>query len=80
MEKLLSIQTDAGNKQLRVWDKSSHFNSDQKNYPLGVGIAAMHKRKFVGFCCGRIHTKRDTILEEENVNILRDQLLKFLAG
>lgn len=80
MNQLSAVNTLQGNKTVALWKKSAMFNSDQKNYPYGVGIAAFHKKKLVGYCCGRIHTRRDTILEEENVIILRDQLLKIFAG
>jgi len=80
MNQLSAVNTLQGNKTVTLWKKSAMFNSDQKNYPYGVGIAAFHKKKLVGYCCGRIHTRRDTILEQENVNILRDQLLKIFAG
>lgn len=79
MERLSVVNTSDGNKTIKLWDKSAMFNSDQKSYPLGVGIAAFHKKKIVGYCCGRIHTRRDTILDQENVNILRDQMLKIFA-
>ncbi len=58
----------------------SVYPSDQANFPYGVGIAAFRRCKWVGLYCGRIHTHRDTILEEENVNLLRGQILKIVCG
>lgn len=57
----------------------SMYPSDQKNFPLGVGIAAFHKKKCIGLCCSRIHTNKDTILEQTNVNILRAALITLIC-
>jgi hypothetical protein len=56
------------------------YPSDQKNFPLGVGIAAFHRKRFLGLCCSRIHTNRDTVLEQTNVNILRAALTTLITG
>ena len=53
------------------------YPSDQKHFPYGVGIAAFRRKKGIGLYVDRIHTWRDTILEEENVDYLRDALLKL---
>lgn len=66
----------------RIWVRErgfSYYPSDQKNFPLGVGIAALHRSKWAGLYLARIHTKHDTVLEEENLNILRDCLIKLMA-
>ena len=58
----------------------SVYPSDQANFPYGVGIAAMRSTKRGILYCSRIHTHKDTILDEENVNILRQQLTKIICG
>lgn len=69
-----------GDKHISVRDKGfSVYPSDQANFPLGVGIAAFHKSKFAGPYCGRIHTSKDTILDETNVNLLRAALITFIS-
>lgn len=66
-----------GNKSLLVRDKGfSIYPSDQMNFPYGVGIAAM-KRGKLGLYISRIHTSRDTILDETNVNILRAAIVSM---
>ena len=57
----------------------AYYPSDQGNFPLGVGICALRRNKFVGLYMNRIHTARDTILEETNVNILRAALTTLIA-
>lgn len=56
----------------------SIYPSDQMNFPYGVGICALHKGK-LGLYLSRIHTKKDTILEETNVNILRAGLISMIS-
>lgn len=68
-----------GTKSILVREKGfSVYPSDQKNFPYGVGICALSKSKF-GLYLGRIHTKKDTVLEETNVNILRAALTSYIC-
>ena len=57
----------------------AYYPSDQGNFPLGVGICALRRKKWIGLYMNRIHTARDTILEETNVNILRAALTTLIA-
>lgn len=68
-----------GQKFITIRDKGfSVYPSDQKNFPYGVGIAALRKGK-MGLYMNRIHTKRDTILEPTNVNILRAAICTYIS-
>lgn len=68
-----------GEKNISVRKKGfSFYPSDQKNFPSGVGIAALRRNKFCLYL-SRIHTRRDTILEETNVNILRAALTTLVS-
>ena len=68
-----------GPKNILVHEKGfSVYPSDHKNFPFGVGICALKKGKF-GLCMDRIHTNKDTILEETNVNILRAALTSYIC-
>lgn len=68
-----------GKKSILVHEKGFGFNpSDQKNFPYGVGICALQKNKLC-YYLGRIHTKKDTVLDETNVNILRAALTSFIC-
>lgn len=81
MGSLDSIARACGEKKLYLHKKGFAFcPSDQANFPKGVGIMAFHRKKILGLYCSRIHTHRDTILEEENVNILRDQLTALITA
>ena len=70
-----------GDKTIDVREKGfATYPSDQKHFPYGVGIAAFHRKKWIGLYLCRIHTKRDTVLEETNVNILRACLTSLIAS
>ena len=68
-----------GKKSLMVHEKGfSIYPSDQMVFPYGVGICALKKSKF-GLYVGKIHTHKDTVLEETNVNILRAALTSYIC-
>ena len=81
MKKLKFVGGWFGQKNISVHEKGfSYYPSDQKHFPLGVGIAAFHKKKGVGLICSKIHTKKDTTLETTNVNLLRAALTTLISG
>ena len=68
-----------GKKSILVHEKGfSYYPSDHKYFPYGIGICALRKNKLC-YYVSRIHTKRDTILDETNVNILRAALTTFIC-
>lgn len=69
-----------GKKSIAVRTKGfAIYPSDQANFPYGVGICAL-KRGWAGLYLSRIHTPRDTVLDETNVNILRAALTTLISG
>ena len=56
------------------------YPSDQKHFPVALGIAAFHKKKGIGYYVTKIHTKKDTILETTNVNLLRAAITTLICG
>lgn len=77
---LESICARVGKKNITLRKKGfSIYPSDQANFPYGVGICAL-KRGKLGLYLSRIHTPRDTILDETNVNILRAALISMIGG
>lgn len=80
MEHLRRICGTWGEKSIAIREKGfAYYPSDQKNFPFGVGIAAFRRSGWAGLYCGRIHTNRDTILKETNVNILRAAITSLIA-
>lgn len=69
-----------GTKSIALHDKGfSFYPSDQANFPYGVGIGAFHRSSWAGLYYSRIHTKKDTVLEETNVNILRAAVVSLIT-
>ena len=81
-EKLTSLYKACGyfgKKSLLVQEKGKFlYPSDQMVFPYGVGICALKKKKKILYVSG-IHTNKDTVLEETNVNILRAALTTFIC-
>ena len=68
-----------GKKSLLVHEKGfARYPSDQMHFPYGVGICALTESKY-GLYLSRIHTSRDTVLDETNINILRAALTSFIC-
>ena len=80
MALLRKLNCEENERKLSLHEKGFYvYPSDQGCFPYGVGIAAFRRKKWIGLYCGRIHTSRDKVLEEENINILRDRLLAVIA-
>lgn len=53
---------------------TTHYPSDQKNFPVHMALSSMKKHKLIGLYMDRIHTRKDVIFEEKNIFYLRDSL------
>ena len=81
LNRLMGVCETVDGKDMTVRAKGfTAGSSDHKNFPYGVGIMAFHKAKNVGLYCDRIHTWRDTVLQTENITILRDKLIDFISS
>ena len=81
MSWLSKVYGKLGSKSIAQRKKGfAYYPSDQANFPLGVGICALRRNKWVGLYMNRIHTAKDTILEETNVNILRAALTTLISN
>lgn len=55
------------------------YPSDQANFPMGVGVAALNKSAKTGILyMDRIHTARDTIYKEDNISYLVNGAIALL--
>ena len=80
MELLRGITGTWGEKSIALREKGfAYYPSDQKHFPYGVGIAAFRRSSWAGLYCSRIHTNKDTVLEERNVNILRAAVVSLIT-
>ncbi len=66
----LSAFQGEGEKRIVMGKRLSFYPSDQSNFRYGVGVAAFRRKKFVGYYLGRIHTGRDTVFDEKNIQVL----------
>lgn len=55
------------------------YPSDQRGFRRGVGVCALKKNRFFGYYMDRIHTSKDTVLDERNILLLRDGALRLTA-
>ena len=61
----------AADKEVHIVKSSrAVYPSDQSQFPLGVGVAALNYKKGIGLYMNKIHTKRDTVLDERNIAYL----------
>lgn len=66
-----------GSKQVEVVRGKGFYPSDNKAFRRGVGVCALKYKKIIGYYMDRIHTNKDTVLEEENILLLRDGALRL---
>ena len=71
--------TAQGNKTTEVVRGFGFYPSDNAVFKKGVGVCALHYKKPFGWYMSRIHTKRDTVMEEENIVLLREGVLRMAA-
>ncbi|MBQ3531444.1 MAG: M28 family peptidase [Oscillospiraceae bacterium] len=60
-------------------EKGVYYPSDQKNFKKNIGVASFKKSKF-GLYMDRIHTPRDTVMDERNIAVLTEGIIKFLKS
>ncbi len=58
--------------------KGSQSNSDYKSFPCGMGIMACRESKPLGYYTSAIHTNRDTVASEQNIQFLRQSLCDYI--
>jgi len=68
-----------GKKSLLLHEKGATvYPSDHRNFPYAAAICALRKKKKILYL-SYIHTQKDTVLDETNVNILRAALTTFIC-
>lgn len=58
---------------------SAFYPSDQANFPVGVGVAALQRKPVLGLYMSRIHTPKDTVLQEENLAYFAEGAKKLVS-
>ena len=80
LERLEAAFLPAAGRDVQVVRGFSLYPSDNANFKKGAGVCALKHKKVVGYYMDRIHTNRDTILDEANIALLRDGCLRYAAA
>lgn len=51
--------------------------SDQVRFPCSAAAIALKKKRFLGLYLDRIHTKRDTVFQEENISYFTESICRL---
>lgn len=69
-----------GDRQVEIVRGFGFYPSDNAAFRLGAGVCALRRSTVFGWYMSRIHTSRDTVMEEENIALLRDGCLRLAGG
>ena len=70
----------AGDRQVEIVRGFGFYPSDNAAFRLGAGVCALRRSAVFGWYMSRIHTSRDTVMEEENIELLKDGCLRLAGG
>ena len=62
---------------VEVADKNVFYPSDQVNFPCGVGVSSLRSTKNGLLYMNRIHTSRDVIYQEENIEFFKNGAIEL---
>lgn len=77
LERALKKAFGEGEDALYSNAEKTVYPSDQKKFKKSLAIAALHKGPKVGYYMNRIHTPKDTVLKEENVQKIAEGLFEM---
>lgn len=80
LERIEAAFLPAGGKDVQVVRGFSLYPSDNANFKKGAGVCALKHKKVIGYYMDRIHTSKDTVLDEANIALLRDGALRYIAA
>lgn len=60
--------------------ESTYYPSDQAGFKMGVAVAALKHKRFLGYYMDRIHTSADTVFERKNIAFLCNGVLRLLKS
>ena len=66
-----------GEFKVDIADKGVFYPSDQARFPCGVGVAALRSTKGGMLYMNRIHTSRDVIYQEENIEFFKQGAIEL---
>lgn len=67
----------SGGKDVQIVRGFGFYPSDNANFKKGAGVCALKHKPVIGYYMDRIHTAKDTICDERNIELLRDGCLRL---
>lgn len=58
--------------------EKTYYPSDQMGFKKTAAIAALKRKRVIGYYMDRIHTAKDTVFDKENIKLLCDGILMLL--
>lgn len=80
LERLEAAFLPAGGKDVQVVRSFSMYPSDNASFKKGAGVCALKHKPIIGYYMDRIHTSKDTFLDEANIELLREGALRYIAA
>ena len=69
-----------GGKDVQLVRGFGFYPSDNANFKKGAGVCTLKHKPVIGYYMDRIHTSKDTFLDEANIKLLRDGALRYIAN
>jgi hypothetical protein len=75
-----AMQSQTGRNLLMNDMEKCVYPSDQAQFTYGIAVCACNKGKVLGYYVDKIHTPKDTVCEQANLDFLADGLNAFTAA
>ena len=73
-----SFVADNGKTILMDKLEKVYYPSDHAGFPVALAVAALKRKKYIGYYIDRIHTARDTMFDTKNIDLLCSCMHNFL--
>ena len=80
LERIEAAFLPAGGKDVQMVRGFGFYPSDNASFKRGAGVCALKHKPVIGYYMDRIHTNKDTVLDEANIALLRDGALRYIAA
>lgn len=74
-----AMQAASGRNYMMNKLENCVYPSDQSQFKHGIAVCACNKMPVIGYYCDKIHTKKDTVCEQVNLDFLAEGLAGFVA-
>ncbi len=80
LERIEAAFLPQNGKSVEVVRGFGFYPSDNASFRRAAGVCALKQSGTFGWYMDRIHTAKDTVMQEENIELLRDGCLRLAAG